>query len=204
MDTAQVFVPVGAPIVDARGFPTDAMVRFMLALYNRTGQELGVDTGGLELLNALEVIRPVSDDPAEFLFALMMALMQVRATPSASTSGLITAPLTASETITAPALGNVFNNSGTPNVRNADGSVFGKDATCYIKTSVGVGGTATCCFDGIITGLSGLTGGYAYLGATPGLVTSTPLTTSGQTSQRVGIAVSATALVFAPQASIQL
>lgn len=226
--TQQPFIPVGAPVgytQDGKVFLDPAMVQFLLALWNRTGGAPGTDSGDAELLallagigrgpnpgalaqnailEALALQRPArkTDLTEAFLFALM-TLRSGGGSSSSSTSGLVTATLTASETITAPALLNVWNNGGSVNVRNADNSVAGKEAHAYAKANAVSTGSVTAYFNGILTGLSGLTGGYAYLGAT-GAVTSTAPTTSGQTVQRVGPAISATSIVFAPQTSINL
>lgn len=115
--------------------------------------------------------------------------------------------LTASETIAAAGLVNVWSNSGAFAIRNANGSVgiaSGQEAHGFINTGVTVGQMVQVHFAGLLNGLSGLTPGPAYLDATPGNVTSTPLSAPGDVSQQVGIAVSATAIWFAPQTPVGL
>jgi hypothetical protein len=115
--------------------------------------------------------------------------------------------LEASETIAAYGLVNVWSNSGAFNIRNANGSVgiaSLQDAHGFINTGVTSGQFVQVHFSGLLNGLSALTPGPAYLAGTAGGVTSTPLTTPGDVSQQVGIAVSATSIWFAPQTPVGL
>lgn len=128
-----------------------------------------------------------------------------RPTPAATqatTSPIATsAPFVTSEVIAAAALVNVWNDAGAFHARNADTTAaITALHECHGFTSIGAGSGATMQvqFFGILGGLSGLTPGPAYLGAT-GAVTSTPNATAGQISQEVGIALSATSIWFAPQ-----
>lgn len=111
--------------------------------------------------------------------------------------------LPASETITAPALVNVWNNAGVASLRNANGAL-GFEAHGFVSQSIVSTALGQIFFSGLIEGLSGLTGGAAYLAATAGGVTSTPLSNPGDTSQVVGIAVSSTAINFSPQTPVGL
>lgn len=232
MDIAQNFTPIGQPIGyvgdDGQVYGNDATIRLLLSLFNRTGQEPGVDAVDSELLAFYQFARPPAVNPRAiategafggllldrpprlpdltdaFMFALIMLGARVTAQGSASGSASgATASLVASETITAPALVNVWNNSGAFNVRNADGSTTGKDCHGFAAKSITSGQTGLISFGGTMAGLSGLTAGYAYLGAS-GAVTSSSETVSGDTAQRVGIAVSATSIIFAPQTSFGL
>lgn len=112
--------------------------------------------------------------------------------------------LMASENITAPALVNVWSNGGVFQVRNANGGTTGKEAHGFVLSSVGGGFNVTIYFVGVVRGLSTLTPGFAFLSTTPGGVTSTSPTAPGDTSQIVGVAISATAINFSPQLPIGL
>ena len=100
---------------------------------------------------------------------------------------------------------NIYNNAGTANCRKADGSTTGKIAHGFVLASVSSGGTATVYLSGLNTSVTGLTPGQAFLSdSTPGASTATAPTTAGHTVQKVGIAVSATALQFDPGEPITL
>lgn len=118
--------------------------------------------------------------------------------------GAETKSILASETMSAGALGNIYNNAGTPNVRKADAS-NGREANCFLLASVTSGNPAIVYLEGTVTGLSGLTAGKVWLsGGTPGAATNTPVSTSGYISQRVGTAISATEITFEPSEPITL
>ena len=104
----------------------------------------------------------------------------------------------ASEALTASALVNLWDNSGTINARNADNSAEGKEANGFVLAGVASGANATVYFSRAITGLSGLTdGARCYLG-TGGAVTQTPVTGAGKVDQYVGRATSASTMSFEP------
>jgi hypothetical protein len=104
--------------------------------------------------------------------------------------------LPATETITGP-LVNIYSATGTPSIRNADGSVAGKEANAFVLGAVANAATAEVYASGLIPGLTGLTIGPVYLSdTTPGAVSSTPAATAGHVYQRVGSATSTTT-VFA-------
>jgi len=99
----------------------------------------------------------------------------------------------ASENIGAGKYVNIWNNTGTPNVRLADNS-NSRDAHGFLKDAVTSGNTATVYFEGTNDDLGGLTpGNRIYLG-TAGGITNTPPTFAGGAaiSQFVGYAISAT------------
>lgn len=108
--------------------------------------------------------------------------------------------IVASEAITAPALVNAFDDSGTMKVRYADASATqaSRRAVGFIRASVAQDASATVYFEGRITGLSGLTPGAPVFlsGTTPGAATSTAPTTATHAVQPVGIALSATTFDF--------
>jgi len=105
--------------------------------------------------------------------------------------------LTASEALDAGDLVNIWDDSGTASMRKADAS-GSKPADGFVLTSVSMGSTGVAYGEGKLTGLSGLTiGTTQYLSdSTPGDVTETPVTTSGNILQKVGRAASATTIVF--------
>lgn len=107
-----------------------------------------------------------------------------------------TATITASENLAAGAIVNLWNNTGTTNARNADNTVAGKEAWGFVLAAVTSGQNALVYFGGEITGLSGLTPASTYFLGTTGAATSTSPSTTGNISQSVGIAESATELAF--------
>jgi hypothetical protein len=99
----------------------------------------------------------------------------------------------ASENIGAGKYVNIFDNTGTPNVRLADNS-NGREAHGFLLDSVTAASNATVYFEGTNNDLSGLTSGARQFLATAGGVTATPPTFVGGAtiSQLVGSAISAT------------
>jgi len=119
--------------------------------------------------------------------------------------GADTASILASETLAAGDLVNIYNNTGTANVRKADGSTSGKEAHGFVLSAVTSGQNATVYFEGTNTQLTGMTPGVQYLSAsTAGRTTSTAPTGSGNVVQIVGLAVSATSLNFQMELPIVL
>lgn len=110
--------------------------------------------------------------------------------------GADTAVINASEALAAGDLVNIWNNSGTANVRKADASTAGKEAHGFVLAAVAIGQPATVYFEGTNTQMTGLTPGRQYLSTTPGKTSATAPTGSGQVAQVVGFAVSATAMNF--------
>ena len=103
------------------------------------------------------------------------------------------AVILASENIGAGKYVNIYDNTGTANVRLADNS-NSRDAHGFVKDAVTSGNNATIYFEATNDDLTGLTpGARQYLG-TAGGVTATPPTFGGGAtiSQFVGIAISAT------------
>ncbi len=118
--------------------------------------------------------------------------------------GADTAVINASEALAAGDLVNIWNNSGTANVRKADASTAGKEAHGFVLAAVASGQPATVYFEGTNTQMTGLTPGRQYLSTTPGKTSATAPTGSGQVVQVVGFAVSATAMNFQSRAPIVL
>lgn len=99
----------------------------------------------------------------------------------------------ASENIGAGKYVNIFDNTGTPNVRLADNS-NSREAHGFLLDAVTSGSNATVYFEGTNNDLSGLTAGARQFLSTAGGVTATPPTFAGGAtiSQLVGTAISAT------------
>lgn len=116
--------------------------------------------------------------------------------------GADTDPIVASEALAASDLVNVWNSSGVAKARKADATVQGKEAHGFVLSAVASGASATVNFEGTITGLTGLTPGVQYLSTTPGTCAAASPTGSGNVSQRVGFAVSATAMNFQSHAPV--
>lgn len=112
--------------------------------------------------------------------------------------GADTAPITASEALTAGDFVNIHISSGIK-VRKADATTAGKEADGFVLASVSSSATATVYFRGSNTAVSGLTAGTEYvLSTTAGgvvAVASAP-SSSGNVNQRLGKAASATVLNF--------
>lgn len=111
--------------------------------------------------------------------------------------GLDTSSVIASETLAAGDFVNIYNNSGTRNMRKADAS-NGRPAHGFVLASVTSGSTGTVYHSGENTAVSSLTpGAELYLSATtPGGFTATAPTASGQIIQTLGYASSATSLNY--------
>lgn len=105
--------------------------------------------------------------------------------------------IVASETLTAGNVVNIWNDGGTLKVRKADATVAGKEVHGFVSSGITSGASGTVVFDGAISGLSGLTIGAKYfLSTTPGTITATAPSSVGNVVQPVGVAASATELIF--------
>ena len=102
----------------------------------------------------------------------------------------------ASENLTAGNFVNLYNNSGTLNMRKADATDNTKSAIGYVLTNITSGNSGVVYFSGINNQLSGLTIGFAYLSTTPGEVTSTKPNSSGNIQQKLGFVLNATSMIF--------
>lgn len=102
----------------------------------------------------------------------------------------------ASENLAAGDFVNVFNDDGTAKVRKADASTAGKQAHGYVLDAATSATNATVYFEGSNTQVSGATPGPVFLSTTAGGFTSTAPSASGNTVQRLGVAVSATVINF--------
>ena len=110
----------------------------------------------------------------------------------------------ASETLAAGDLVNIHDSTGEK-VRKADAS-NGRAADGFVLAAVTSGQTGEVFFDGTITGLSGLTPGTKMFlsPTTAGAATATAPTAGGETSQKIGKALSATEISFEPGEPILL
>jgi hypothetical protein len=117
-----------------------------------------------------------------------------------------TASIVSSENLAAGDIVDIYDNAGTANVRKADGASAGKYATGFVLAAVTSGSNATVYFEGQNNQLTGLTAGARmYLSATtPGEITATAPTGTGQVVQYVGRAINATTIAFEPAQPIVL
>lgn len=106
--------------------------------------------------------------------------------------------ITASENLASGAKVSVWDDAGTRKARNADATAAGKEADGFVLEAVASGQPATVYFEGRNTALTGLTVGARYYlsASTPGAVTATPPSGSGNVVQYLGKAVSATSVAF--------
>ena len=119
--------------------------------------------------------------------------------------GADTKILPASEALSAGNLVNVWSDAGTVKARKADATTAGKEANGFVLSAVIQDGNATVYFEGTDNQLAAMTPGVAmYLSTTPGGVTDTPPSGSGNVVQRVGRSLSATELTFEPGDPITL
>lgn len=111
--------------------------------------------------------------------------------------GADTETILASEALAAGDLVNIWNNSGTRNMRKADAS-NNRPANGFVLTAVSSGQNGTAYTSGKNTALTGLTPGSSYFlsATTAGTVTTTAPTSTGHLVQEVGYAVSTTAIQF--------
>jgi hypothetical protein len=117
---------------------------------------------------------------------------------------LDTQTVLASEALSAGDLVNIWNNTGTANVRKADASAAGKQAHGFVLASVSNGANATVYFEGAVTGLSGMTpGAVQFLSATAGARTETAPTTTNYYLQVVGTARTSTIMDFETDSPIK-
>lgn len=109
--------------------------------------------------------------------------------------------LPASESITAGAPVNIWNDSGTTKVRNANAS-NGRQTDGFVAMTYGTGDNVVIFLSGNISILSGLTIGPVYLGTTAGTYTSSAPGT-GNLVQRLGFATTTSNIAFTREPAIQ-
>jgi hypothetical protein len=117
--------------------------------------------------------------------------------------GADTASITASENLAAGDFVNIHNSTGVK-VRKADATTAGKEAHGFVLGAITSGNPGTVYFEGTNTAVSGATAGVVYLATTAGGFTATAPSGSGNAVQRVGVAVSTTAINFEPHPPVIL
>jgi len=110
--------------------------------------------------------------------------------------GADTALIASSENLAAGDYVNIWNNTGTANVRKADATTSGKEAHGFVLSAVTSPANATVYFEGSNTAVTGQTAGVVYLSITAGLGTATAPSAAGNAVQRIGFATSATNVNF--------
>lgn len=116
--------------------------------------------------------------------------------------GAETVSVTSSENLAAGDFVNIFDNTGAE-VRKADATTVGKEATGFVLASVTSPAAATVYLEGVNNQVTGKTpGAMQFLDTTAGLATETSPSTTGNISQRVGYAISATEISFERQQPI--
>lgn len=108
-----------------------------------------------------------------------------------------TQQITASENLTAGELVNLWSDAGALAIRKADATDDTKPANGFVKVAVTSGDVGVFFTDGQQdAGFSGLTPGATYYLAVGGGITVTPPAVSGNGLQSVGVAMSATTLLY--------
>lgn len=107
--------------------------------------------------------------------------------------GADTALIEASENLAAGDFVNIHDSTG-PKVRKADASAVGTKAHGFVLAAVTSGQDATVYFEGTNDQVTGLSIGDQFLSETAGAATATAPTTSSAIVQRVGVAISTTAI----------
>lgn len=111
----------------------------------------------------------------------------------------------ASENLAAGDFVNLWVNAGALNARKADASTTGKYAHGFVLQGFTAGSSAQVFRRGQNTAITGVAPGDIFLSdVTPGRTTSTPVTGTGKTSQRLGTAVSSTLIDVSIEQPIQL
>lgn len=106
-----------------------------------------------------------------------------------------TAIITTSEALVAGDFVNIHNSTGAK-VRKADATAVGKPAHGFVLSAYGSSVAATVYFEGTNTQVSGQTPGDVFLQTAAGTAGSTIPSGAGNVVQKLGIAISATAINF--------
>lgn len=109
--------------------------------------------------------------------------------------GADTAVIAASEALAAGDWVNVWNSTGAK-VRKADATTSGKEAHGFVLAAVTSGANATVYFEGTNTQVTAQIPGPVFLQTTAGTGGATAPSASGNVVQRLGVAVSTTAVNF--------
>lgn len=115
-----------------------------------------------------------------------------------------TRTVTAGETLAA---GDLIYMSSTPEAFKADANAEAKEAIGFVLAGITAAATGTAYFgSGVISGLTSLTAGARYYlsATTPGGITTTKPSGTGDIIQQIGFALSTTELYFEPQPAILL
>lgn len=116
-----------------------------------------------------------------------------------------TQSIVASEALSGGNLVNVWNDAGTLKVRKADATTAGKEANGFVLAAAASGAAAQVYFDGVISGLAGLTlGAPLFLATTAGNATDAAPAGAGNVVQAVGKALSASTMTFDPGSPVTL
>lgn len=127
------------------------------------------------------------------------------AAESGGSGGSPSATFTASEALGAGNIVNIWDDAGTPKVRLADATAEGKEAHGFVLAAVASAASAIVYFSGLNTALAGLLPGQTlFLSTTPGAVTDTAPSSTGNIVQSLGEAYSTSAMSFAKQSPITL
>lgn len=118
--------------------------------------------------------------------------------------GAETKSIQASEALAAGDTVNIHDVTGAFRVRKSDATTVGKEVHGFVLSAVSSGANATVYFEGENTQISGLSPGPVFMTTTPGVVSNTPPSGSGNVVQRVGFATSATSFTFEAGQSIVL
>lgn len=161
-----------------------------------TQKVLVVDSTGLPAEVTPNLVSAGSADAGKLIALGAAGLLDLSMMPTGV--GPDTSTILASETISAPALVNVYNNAGVVTVRNADktGANRSKIANGFVLTSIASAASGLVYFSGLMTELSGLTTGTPMFLGAAGAPTATPTTTTGESLQPIGDAVSTTSIQF--------
>ena len=117
--------------------------------------------------------------------------------------GADTAAIATSETLAAGDFVSIWDNTGAA-VRKADATTAGKEAHGFVLAAFTHPTTATVYFEGTNTGVTGKTPGVQFLLTVAGTSGSTAPSGAGNVVQKLGVAISATAINFEPQQPIVL
>lgn len=113
------------------------------------------------------------------------------------------ATIAASENLAAGDFVNIHNSTGAK-ARKSDATTAGKEAHGFVLSAVSSGNNATVYFEGTNTAVTAATPGPVYLATTAGGFTGTAPSGAGNVVQRLGVAISATAINFEPHPPVVL
>lgn len=112
------------------------------------------------------------------------------------------AVMTAFETLAA---GDFIHIRSDGQIEKADATAVGKEADGFVLQGITAASSGVVNFDGINTSVSGMTvGAMQFLDTTAGGITETAPSGSGNVVIKLGVAKTATELIFKPKQSIEL